>query len=64
MNKVVSIDGITYEITDLGRYEPEKEMIFQIYEQQKYTYVVGFYGDLVGEPVRKIWKIVGIVQES
>ena len=64
MNKLVTVDGITYEVTDEGKYEPEKEMLFEIYEQGKYTYAIGLYDDLLGKPVRKIWRIVGKLQEK
>lgn len=59
MTKLVIIDEVTYKVTDEGKYQREEEMLFEIYEKEKYVYAIGMWDDWLGKPVRKIWKIVG-----
>lgn len=63
MIKEITINGKGYIITDEEQYSVEEELVFQIRENASYSFVTGMWDDILGLPVRKVWKIVGIVKE-
>ena len=64
MNKVIKLDETFYEVSDEGEYDPSEQLIFEISHKGDYTYTIGLWKDILGAPVRKIWKIVGILRED
>lgn len=63
MKKIISIDGVRYEITDEDdRRDLEEDLIFEIADRNRYFYAIGLWENFLGKPVRKIWKIVGVLQ--
>lgn len=59
MNKFITLDDMVYEITDQKNYAKDEELLFEIKTEQGLSYVVGLWDDLLGAPVRRIWKVVG-----
>lgn len=64
MNKVIKLEDISYQVTDEGDYNPNEQLLFEISHNGAYTYTIGLWRDILGAPVRKIWKIVGILRED
>jgi hypothetical protein len=64
MIKEVIIEGEVYTITDEESYSVDRELIFEISQNREYKFVVGMWNDILGLPVRKVWKIVGISSKS
>ena len=64
MIKEVIIDGKAYTITNEEEYSVEEELVFEIRKDKKYVFVVGMWNDILGLPVRKVWKIVGTSIEN
>ena len=58
MTKEVIIDGKVYTIINEGKYSVEEELVFEIRQGKKYIFVAGMWNDMLGLPVRKVWKIV------
>lgn len=59
MNKHITIGDKVYEVT--SQYDEKEELLFEVKEEEEgFTYVVGFWKDLLGARVRRIWGIVGI----
>lgn len=61
MTKQVLIGEVLYDLTDEGTYSAEEEVVFEIRQrpQSANTFVVGLWDDFLGQPVRKVWRIVG-----
>lgn len=59
MTKEVIIDGKTYTITNEGGYSVKEELVFEIWQDKERKLVLGMWDDILGAPVRMIWKIVG-----
>jgi len=57
MIKSVLINEEAYTISDEEKYSVEEELIFEIRKEESYEFVKGMWGDILGLPVRKIWKI-------
>jgi hypothetical protein len=64
MNKVIKLEDVSYQVTDEGEYNPNEQLLFEISHKGDYTYTIGLWRDILGAPVRKIWKIVGILSEG
>ena len=64
MIKEVIINGKAYTITNEEEYSVEEELVFEIRQDKKYVFVVGMWNDILGLPVRKVWKIVGTSIEN
>jgi len=64
MTKVIIIDDKTYTISNEARYSVEEELVFEIRQGRDYQFVIGMWNDILGLPVRKVWKIVGISSKS
>lgn len=60
MIKQVTINNKIYTVSDSDTYSAEEELIFEIRQDKQNVFVVGMWEDLLGSPVRKIWKIVGV----
>lgn len=57
MIKEVLINEVAYTISDEEKYSIEEELIFEIRKEGSYEFVKGMWDDILGLPVRKIWKI-------
>lgn len=64
MTKQVTIDETVYTITDQGKYPVEEELVFEIRQGNKYVFVAGMWDEILGLPVRKVWKIVDTLIKS
>lgn len=64
MTKEVTINETVYRITDEGKYSIKEELVFEIRQDKKYVFVVGMWNDILGLPVRKVWKIVDTLVKS
>lgn len=64
MMKEIVINEQIYLITDEEKYCVDSELAFEIREGMGYSFVVGMWNDILGLPVRKVWKIVGISPKS
>jgi len=64
MAKTITVDKVTYEVLEESNYPRDEKLIFQLRKNNKYEYVLGLWNEMLGQPVRKVWKIVGIVKES
>jgi hypothetical protein len=64
MTKLIKVEDKTYQVTDEEEYNPSEQLLFEISHKGAYTYTIGLWRDILGAPVRKIWKIVGIQEES
>jgi hypothetical protein len=62
MEKIITIDGMDYFVTDEERIEIEmgEELIFEIRIRRDSdpTFVLGMFNDILGQPIQKVWKIV------
>jgi hypothetical protein len=56
----INIDGKEYEITDEQTIESTEELIFELrsYSDKDTKFVVGCFDDLLGSPIKKVWKIL------
>lgn len=59
MTKEVIIDGKAYTVTNEGKYSVKEELVFEIWQDKERKLVIGMWDDILGAPVRMIWKIVG-----
>jgi len=64
MAKTITVDKVIYEVLEESNYPRDEKLIFQLRKNNKYEYVLGLWNEMLGQPVRKVWKIVGIVKES
>lgn len=64
MIKEVLVKEVTYTVTDEEKYSVEEELIFEIRKERSYEFVIGMWNDILGLPVRKVWKIVGNLSKS
>lgn len=64
MYKEIRLENVIYEVTDEEEYNPSEQLLFEISHKGSYTYTIGLWKDILGAPVRKIWKIVGITIED
>lgn len=60
MTQTITVKDIDYFVTDEETITKEDEMIFEIRNRRETdsTYVIGKWDDLLGSPIKKIWKIV------
>ena len=56
----INIDGKEYKITDEETIESTEELIFELrsYSDKETKFVVGCFVDLLGSPIKKVWKII------
>lgn len=54
------VKDMDYFVTDEETITKDDEMIFEIRNRRETdsTYVIGMWDDLLGSPIKKIWKIV------
>lgn len=60
MMQTITVKDMDYLVTDEETITKEDEMIFEIRNRRETdsTYVIGMWEDLLGSPIKKIWKIV------
>ena len=61
MITTINIEGKEYKITDEKTIESTEELIFELrsYSDKETKFVVGCFDDLLGSPIKKVWKIIG-----
>ena len=60
MTKIISIDGKDYNVTDEEQIHSDEILIFEIrnYSDKDSKYAIGHFDDLLGSPIKKVWKIL------
>ena len=60
MTKTINIDGQDYTITDEQTIHSGEVLVFEIrnYSDKDSKFVVGHFDDLLGSPIKKVWKIL------
>jgi hypothetical protein len=57
----INIEGKDYEVTDEQPIESTEELVFELrnYNDKENKFVIGCFDDLLGSPIKKVWKIIG-----
>ena len=60
MTQIISIDGKDYNVTDEEQIHSDEILIFEIrnYSDKDSKYAIGHFDDLLGSPIKKVWKIL------
>lgn len=60
MVTTININGKDYIVTDEESIDSTEELIFEIknYNDKESKFVVGCFDDLLGSPIKKVWKIL------
>lgn len=60
MTQTITVKDMDYFVTDEETITKDDEIIFEIRNRRETdsTYVIGMWDDLLGSPIKKIWKIV------
>jgi hypothetical protein len=60
MITTIKVGKKQYKVTDEETMRKEDELIFEIRNRnsEENTYVLGMWDDLLGAPIKKIWKII------
>ena len=60
MITTINIEGKEYKITDEQTIESTEEMVFELrnYRDKENKFVIGCFDDLLGSPIKKVWKII------
>jgi len=61
MTKKITVEGLQYRVTDELHVSMSRELIFELQPDRnsdQTIYVVGFWNDFLGSPVKKVWSIV------
>ena len=60
MIKTINIEGKDYTITDEQTIHQGEVLVFEIINNiDKYSkYAIGHFDDLLGSPIKKVWKIL------
>jgi len=61
MITTINIEGKEYKITDEQTIESTEELVFELrsYSDKETKFAVGCFDDLLGSPIKKVWKIIG-----
>ena len=60
MIKTINIEGKNYTITDEQTIHQGEVLVFEIrnYSDKVSKFVLGNFDDLLGSPIKKVWKIL------
>jgi hypothetical protein len=59
MEKTIIINNEVYLVTDDQMIQIDEELVFEIQiPKSNTTYVLGMWDDLLGSPIKKVWKIL------
>ena len=60
MTQIISIDGKDYNVTDEEQIHSDEILIFEIrnYSDKVSKFVLGNFDELLGSPIKKVWKIL------
>jgi hypothetical protein len=60
MTKTINIEGQDYIISDEQKIHPGELLVFEIrnYSDKDSKYTIGHFDDLLGSPIKKVWKIL------
>ena len=65
MEKKITIDNEVYLVTDDQKIEIDEELVFEIQIPESGTiHVLGMWDDLLGQPIKKVWKILEHVSQE
>ena len=61
MITTINIEGKDYQVTDEEQIQSNEELSFELrgYSDKESTFVIGCFDDLLGSPIKKVWKIIG-----
>lgn len=60
MKQTLTVNNVDYLVTDEETITKEDGMIFEVRNRRETdsTFVIGSWDDLLGSPIKKIWKVV------
>jgi hypothetical protein len=60
MITTINIEGKDYKVTDEQPIESTEELVFELrnYSDKENKFVIGCFDDLLGSPIKKVWKII------
>lgn len=60
MEKTINIKGVDYLVTDEETMSQTDELVFEVRNRYEVDniYIIGMWDDLLGSPIRKVWKII------
>ena len=61
MTKKITVEGVQYRVTDELHVSMSRELIFEIQPDRNIDqtiFVIGFWNDLLGSPIKKVWTII------
>jgi hypothetical protein len=59
MEKTIIINNEVYLVTDDQMIEIDEELVFEIKTDKiDSIYIIGLFDDLLGSPIKKVWKIL------
>jgi hypothetical protein len=61
MITTINIEAKDYKVTDEEQIQSTEELIFELrgYSDKESRFVIGCFDDLLGSPIKKVWKIIG-----
>ena len=61
MITTINIEGKDYKVTDEQPIQSTEELVFELrnYSDKESKFVIGCFDDLLGSPIKKVWKIIG-----
>lgn len=65
MEKKITIEKEVYLISDEQEIHIDEELVFEIEtDRSDATYCIGMFDDLLGSPIKKVWKILDYVHKE
>jgi hypothetical protein len=66
MQKKITVEGEQYLCSDEEQIHTDDELVFEIknYRDTETTYVIGLFDDLLGSPIKKVWKVLEHIHED
>lgn len=60
MQQTINIKGFNYLVTDEETIHSHEEMVFEVRNRRETdpNFVIGTFDDLLGSPIKKVWKIL------
>lgn len=61
MITTINIEGKDYTVTDEQPIQSTEELVFELrnYSDKESKFVIGCFDELLGSPIKKVWKIIG-----
>ena len=65
MEKKITIENEVYLVTDDKMIQIDEELVFEIKTNKiDSVYIIGMFDDLLGTPIKKVWKILEHVSQE